>query len=174
MTATDTLQGDGPPEAPSRVPGPGGRRRGKKSASAGIPGHAGAPAGPQKPWRAATRPTPVARNTPGIRSAAVSESDFDETRSIETQEAITEARAHLWAAVKIDAGRRALEGDIESAFGRLESASGWLRRDDIPNARREIAEALDLLRTPESRSIAGDTDALNDAIRLLERVRWDD
>lgn len=37
---------------------------------------------------------------------------------IAAQEAISEARAHLWAAVKIDAGRRAMEGDIESANSR--------------------------------------------------------
>jgi hypothetical protein len=100
-------------------------------------------------------------------------SEFDETRSIEAQEALSETRAHLLAAVKIDAGRRALEGDIESAYLALEIASDWLRRGDTLNARREVTDALELLRSPQSRLIAQDAGALHDAIRRLELMRWE-
>lgn len=93
---------------------------------------------------------------------------------IAAQEAISEARAHLWAAVKIDAGRRAMEGDIESANSRLEDALDWLRRGDVVEARGEVAEALGFLRTDTSRLIiAEDTAALDDAIRVLEGISWD-
>jgi hypothetical protein len=95
------------------------------------------------------------------------------SQHIAAQEAISEARAHLWAAVNIDPGRRAMEGDIESADTRLESASAWLRGGDVAEARDEIAEALELLRTEESRLIAEDLDALHDAIRVLEAMSWD-
>jgi hypothetical protein len=92
---------------------------------------------------------------------------------IAAQEAISEARAHLWAAVKIDGGSRDMEGDIESADFRLQSASEWLRRGDVAEAQREVAEALELLRTEESRLIAEDLDALDDAVRVLDAVSWD-
>lgn len=43
---------------------------------------------------------------------------------IAAQEEINEARACIWRAVKIDPGRRALEGDIESAYNLLEDTRG--------------------------------------------------
>jgi hypothetical protein len=95
------------------------------------------------------------------------------SQHIAAQEAISEARAHLWAAVKIDAGSRAMVGDIESADTRLESASAWLRRGDVAEARREVAEAVERLHTEQSRLIAEDQDALHDAIRVLEAMSWD-
>jgi hypothetical protein len=79
---------------------------------------------------------------------------------VAAQEAISEARAHLWAAVKLDQGRRAMEGDIEGANSRLETASEWLRRGEVPEARREISDALELLHREQSRLIAEVLDAL--------------
>jgi hypothetical protein len=87
--------------------------------------------------------------------------------------AISEARAHLWAAVKINAGRCAMEGDIARADIRLRSASEWLRGGDVAEARDDIAEGLELLRSEQSRFIAEDPDALDDAIRVLAAIRWD-
>jgi hypothetical protein len=92
---------------------------------------------------------------------------------IAAQAAISEARAHLWAAVKIGAGRRAMEGDIERADSRLQSAREWLRGGDDAEALDEIAAAIELLRTEESRFIAEDPYALDDAIRVLQAMRWD-
>jgi hypothetical protein len=88
------------------------------------------------------------------------------------QEEINKARASIWRAVKIDQGRRALEGDIESAFHRLAEAGGWLKRDDIAQAQSTVAEAVELLSTEQSRLIAEDHDALDDAIGLLADIDW--
>jgi len=69
-------------------------------------------------------------------------------------ETINEARASIWNAVKIDpgpGGRRALEGDVESAYDRLAEAREALQLDDLGWARRAVDEALELLRTDESR-----------------------
>jgi len=49
---------------------------------------------------------------------------------VSIQETINEARMCLLNAVKLDAGRRALEGVIESAFERLEEARDALTRGD--------------------------------------------
>ncbi|HEY6693489.1 MAG TPA: hypothetical protein VI006_11610 [Solirubrobacteraceae bacterium] len=92
---------------------------------------------------------------------------------IATQELINEARACIWRAVKIDPGRRALEGDLESAYSRLEAARTALEINDIGYARRALTEALDLLRTDEARLIAQDSDALEDAIRIVSSISWD-
>jgi hypothetical protein len=88
-------------------------------------------------------------------------------------ETINEARACLMHAVRMDAGRRAMEGDVESAYERLEEARDALERDDYPWARRAVDEALELLRTEESRRIVEDVSALADAIRLLGRLRFE-
>ena len=83
------------------------------------------------------------------------------------------ARADLSRAVKIDRGRRAMEGDIESAFLILEEARNALEQDNIEHARTTVTEVIGLLRTDESRLIVEDNDALEDAIRFLEGIRWD-
>jgi hypothetical protein len=85
------------------------------------------------------------------------------------QEAINEARACLLNVVKIDAGRRALEGVIESAYDRLEEARDALKLGDVAPTLSALAEALDLLRTDEARLIAEDVGALDEAIRLISR-----
>jgi len=90
---------------------------------------------------------------------------------IAAQETINEARACIWNAVKIDPGTRALEGDLESADSRLEEARDALELDDIASAQRAVAEALELLRTEESRLIAENIGALEDAIRLIAGIR---
>jgi hypothetical protein len=93
---------------------------------------------------------------------------------IAARETISEARAALLRAVKIDSGRRALEGDIEDAYNRLDEARAAVERpNDVAYARNAVSEALALLRTDESRLIAEDTDALEDAIRLLAAIHWD-
>jgi hypothetical protein len=91
---------------------------------------------------------------------------------VAAQETINEARACIVQAVKIDAGRRALEGDIESAYERLEEARDAIGRGDIAWARSAVAEALELLRSDESRLIAEDHDALDAAIQLIAGLRF--
>jgi hypothetical protein len=88
----------------------------------------------------------------------------------EARETINEARACLENAVKIDGGRRAMEGDVESAYDRLAEARDALDNHDVAWARRAVDEALELLRTEESRLIVEDIGALENAIRLLERL----
>jgi hypothetical protein len=60
---------------------------------------------------------------------------------IAAHEAINEACACLWNAVKIDPGTRSLEGDVETAFSRLEEARDALKLDDIASAQSAVAEA---------------------------------
>ena len=86
------------------------------------------------------------------------------------QDEIRTARACLWNAVKIDRGRRAMEGAIEDADGRLEEALDALTRGDLVWTRNALAEALELLRTDEARLIAEDGSALDDAIRHIDRA----
>jgi hypothetical protein len=90
---------------------------------------------------------------------------------IAAQETINEACACIWNAVKIDPGTRALEGDVESAYSRLDEAREALKLDDIASAQSAVSEALELLRTEESRLIVEDIGALEDAIRLIARLR---
>jgi hypothetical protein len=90
---------------------------------------------------------------------------------IAAQETINEACACIWNAVKIDPGARALEGDVESAYSRLVEARDALKLDDIAYAQSAVTEALELLRTKESRLIAEDYEALEDAIRLIAGIR---
>jgi len=92
---------------------------------------------------------------------------------IATQELINEARACIWRAVKIDPGRRALEGDLESAYSRLEEARTALETNDTGYARNALTEALDLLRTDEAPSSPRNNDALEDAIRIVSRISLD-
>jgi hypothetical protein len=91
---------------------------------------------------------------------------------IAAREAINEARACIWNAAKIAGGARALEGDLESAYSRLEEARDALDLDDVAYAQRAVAEALELLRTEESRLIAEDIAALEHAIRLVSQMSW--
>jgi hypothetical protein len=90
---------------------------------------------------------------------------------IAAQETINEACACIWNAVKINPGSRALEGDVETAYSRLEEARDALGLDDIGSAQSAVSEALELLRTDESRLIVEDIGALEDAIRLFARLR---
>jgi hypothetical protein len=92
------------------------------------------------------------------------------TDRIAVQAKINETRACLLQAVKIDAGRRALEGVIESAYYTLEEARDALQRGDVDGTRSALAEAGDLLRTDEARFIAQDDGALEDAMRLIEEA----
>jgi hypothetical protein len=92
---------------------------------------------------------------------------------VAAHEAISKAREHLVAAVTLDLGRLAMEGDIEDADSRLGAASDWLRDGDVAEARREVSEAIELLRTSQSDFIAKDWNELDAAIRVLEAVGWD-
>jgi hypothetical protein len=83
-------------------------------------------------------------------------------------EAINEARACILNAAKIDAGRRALEGDLQSAYDNLEEARDALNAGQVEEGVGALAEALDLLRSDESRLIASDLDSLDEAIRLID------
>jgi hypothetical protein len=87
------------------------------------------------------------------------------------QATINEAGARILDAVRIDPGRRALEGDVERAYSRLQEARDALELDDTASAQSAIAEALELLRTAESRLIAEDVGALEEAIRLIAGIR---
>jgi hypothetical protein len=89
------------------------------------------------------------------------------TDRIATQETINEARMCLLNAVKLDAGTRALDGAIESAYDRLEEARDALTLDDAASARRALTEALGLLREDEARLIAEDVRPLDEAIHLI-------
>jgi hypothetical protein len=84
---------------------------------------------------------------------------------------IAEARACILQAVKIDVGRRALEGDAESAYYRLEEAMRAVEPDPT-HARKMVSESVALLRTEECRFIAEDTAALEDAIAFLGGIDW--
>ena len=90
---------------------------------------------------------------------------------IPAQETINEACACIWNAVKIDPGTRALEGDVESAYSRLEDARDALKLDDIAFAQGAVSEALELLHSEESHLIVEDIGALKDAIRLIAGLR---
>ena len=69
--------------------------------------------------------------------------------------------------------RAPFEGDVESAYDRLEEARHALDRDNYPWARRAVDEALELLRTDESRLIVEDVTALENAIGLLGELRFE-
>jgi hypothetical protein len=94
------------------------------------------------------------------------------TSHIAARETINEARAAINQAAKIDPGRRALEGDLESAYHILEEVTSALDLGDLAEASRRTAEALELLPTDESRRIAEDVDALEAAIRLVDGIDW--
>ena len=96
------------------------------------------------------------------------------------QEAINEAGACIWNALKIDPGTRGvgwglfpagMKGDVEDAYNRLGEARDALNLNDIAGAQRAVAEALDLLRSEESRLLVEDTGALDDAIFLVAGIR---
>ena len=65
------------------------------------------------------------------------------------QEDVNAARASTSAAVREGRSIR-LEGPAEDAYLCLEAANGWLREQNVVEARREMAEALDRLREYES------------------------
>ena len=90
---------------------------------------------------------------------------------IATQELINEARACIWRAVKIDPGRPALEGDLESAYSRLEEARTALEINDIGYARRVSPKPLTCC--APTKPAAQDSDALEDAIRIVSSISWD-
>jgi hypothetical protein len=92
---------------------------------------------------------------------------------LDLQDTIVEARACLLHAVKIDAGRRAMEGDVEDADNRLDEALEAIQLGDLENARRAVDDARGLLQTRESAAIAVNRDSLVDAVRLLDGISWD-
>jgi cob(I)alamin adenosyltransferase len=85
-------------------------------------------------------------------------------------EKITEARSALNPAVRIDRERLAMEGDIEEANMFLGEALEALEGGDLVNAKTAVLEALDRLRSDESRIIAENIGLLESAIRSLEDI----
>jgi hypothetical protein len=89
------------------------------------------------------------------------------------------SRFRAEAPVRLASGCRPPHGGVEVGsrsygYSRLETALGWLRSGDVAEAQREVAEALEFLRTDTSRLIiAEDTAAHDDAIRVLEGIGWD-
>lgn len=91
---------------------------------------------------------------------------------IAIKEKIAESRAAINQAVKIDAGRRALEGDIQSADMRLEDALEAIDDGRMDYASTAVSEAIAMLDSDEADLIAEDTNALNSAIHLLGAIDW--
>jgi hypothetical protein len=86
------------------------------------------------------------------------------------QEDINAARACISAAVREGRDIR-LEGPAQDAYLNLEAANEWLRANDVAEARREVADALDQLRAHLDYPVGDRTrEQLRRAITILSGV----